>query len=519
MSQIKSGAILSYLSILVTIVVTLLFTPILIKYLGQEEYGLYAMVGSLAAYLSILDMGLGNAIVRYTARNRVIGDLDSEAKMNGFFLILYTVIGILTVVIGIVAYNTAEVAFKNNFSDAEISLVKMMIVIITITFSLSFPLSIFGAIMQAYEKFIVSKIVSIIRTIALPIISLPFLFLGYGALTVVVISSIINILLLIFNVYYCISNLNIKFRFSIIDSDVLKEILGYSFFIFLGIVVDQVNWNTGQIILGIFSNTIAIAVFAIAIQFIRLYLYFSTSISMLLLPKVSMMVANNVSSDELSKIMIKFGRIQFMILSFILCGFILFGHQFIKMWVGEDFAEAYYMVILIMVPITIPLIQNIGLIILQAKNLQKFRSVVLILIAIFNLILSLLLVNNYGGVGIAFSIGISYILGNSIVMNIYYYKKIKLNVLLFWKNIILLSIPIGSSLIGGFFINVFIASDSLLSILLKIFLFSVIYTSILWRFSLNSTEKKMIISILNSMLKIKNRFSNLLNKFKRENIK
>src|SRR5690606_28939862 len=109
---IKVGAILSYLSIIISLVVSLIYTPLVIRYLGQSEYGLYALIGSFSAYFSILDLGLGNTIVRYTARNRAIGNKDEESKLNGFFLILYSIIGVITIILGTILYYRIDSIFS-----------------------------------------------------------------------------------------------------------------------------------------------------------------------------------------------------------------------------------------------------------------------------------------------------------------------------------------------------------------------------------------------------------------------
>ena len=85
MNQRRWGAILSYVNIVATVVVGLLYTPIMLRLLGQSEYGLYSLIGSVVGYLSVLDMGLGNTIVRYTAKNRVDGTEQKEAELNGLF--------------------------------------------------------------------------------------------------------------------------------------------------------------------------------------------------------------------------------------------------------------------------------------------------------------------------------------------------------------------------------------------------------------------------------------------------
>lgn len=499
MNSIKNGALLSYFSLFVTMLVALLYTPIMIRLLGQSEYGLYSLIGSIAAYFSIMDMGLGNAIVRYTARNRVVGDKSAEAKLNGMFFILYSVIGLLTLFIGLILLSKIDAMFGSSLSLIELKKAKIMIIILIINFALSFPLSIFGSIMQAYERFIVIKLLAIIRTVITPLVTLPLLYLGYGSVTMVVITTTINIISLLYSVFYSFKYLNVSFYFGGIDFKLLKEILGYSFFVFLGVIVDQIYWNTDQFILGIVAGTIPVAVYAIAMQFIRIYMQFSTSISSMFLPRVTMMVANKATNSELTEIMTKYGRLQFIVMGYILSGFILFGHPFINIWAGVNYGNAYYIVLLIMIPLAIPLIQNVGISILYAKNLQGFRSIILIFIAILNIIISLPLARNYGGIGAALATAISLMIGNIICMNIYYHRKIGIDIKHFWLNIFLMAIPVFISIFVGSGLNYIIEKNTLLFFTSKILIFSFFFFGFMWFLAFNKYEKNLFRSILNSM--------------------
>ncbi len=498
----KTGAILSYLSILISIVIALLYTPIMIRLLGQAEYGLYSLIGSVAAYFSILDMGLGNAIVRYTARNRVIGDKEIESNQNGMFFMLYSLIGFITILAGVIFYNNIDTIFSSGLTPIELGKAKVMVIILIINFALSFPLSIFGSIMQAHEKFIVIKIVSITRTILVPATTLPILFLGYGSISMVLITTIVNISLLLFNVYYSFKHLHIKMKFRKVNFHFLKEIIGYSFFVFLGVIVDQIYWNTDQFILGIFTGTVPVAIYAIAMQFINLYKQFSTAISGLFLPRASMMIANNATNEELTQSMVKYGRVQYLIMSIILSGFILFGRPFINIWAGAAYESAYFITLIVMIPLTIPLIQNFGISVLYAKNLQGFRSIILIIIATLNILLSIPLAQKYGGIGTATATSLSLVIGNIIIMNIYYHYKIGMNMFVFWKNILIMSMPVLLSLIFGCVVNYLISENSLFALFLKILIYSSVFLGLMWILGLNKYEKGLILSITNRFKKV-----------------
>lgn len=117
-----------------------------------------------------------------------------------------------------------------------------------------------------------------------------------------------------------------------------------------------------------YVSTSAVAIYALGIQFQGIYMGFSSAITSVLLPKVTSMVSNNTDNGELSDLFVKVGRIQFSLLGIIIFGFILFGKEFIILWAGNDYCESYYITLLFLIPLTIPLIQNLGFIILQAKT-------------------------------------------------------------------------------------------------------------------------------------------------------
>lgn len=502
MSQLKAGALLSYLSIFISILIALLYTPFMIRILGQSEYGLYSVIGSLAAYFSVMDMGLGNALVRFTAKNRVDGDKNYESKLNGLFLMLYTIIGLLTVVVGVVVYNNINTLFSTKFTEIELVKAKTMVVILIINFALSFPLSIFSSIIKAYEYFVADKLVSIIRILLSPIIILPIIYIGYGAVSMVVITTVVNILSLLFIAMYCFRKVRVRFYIGKIDKVLLRQIVGYSLFVFLGVIVDQIYWQTDQIILGAVRGTATVAVYAVAMQFIKLYIQFSSSISSLFLPKVSMMVAKKASGRELTDMMIKFGRLQYIIITFIISGFVLFGLPFIEFWAGSNYKNAYYIIVIIMIPLTIPLIQNIGISILYAKNLQGFRSVMLIFMAVINVIISIPLAKYYGGIGVAIVTAITLGLGNILVMNIYYAKKIGLEIIRFWKSLNKLTVVIIVAILSGVLLNMVISLNNIYLLSIKIIVYSLIHISILYKIGFNNYEKDLFNSAKRKVIKL-----------------
>ena len=501
MSQLKMGVMLSYVSLGLHNIIGLLYTPFMLRCMGQSEYGLYSLAASIVAYLTILDFGFGDAVVRYTAKFRAEGKISEQYSLFGMIIICYTFIAFITIIFGTILYYNVDCFFDKTMTLEELNKTRLMMILLTINLALTFIFSIFGSIITAYENFIFQKIVYIVRIVLQPCIMIPLLLWGYKAVSMVVVISTLNIICLLINTYYCIYKLNIKVYFSNFNWLLLKEIGSYTFYTFIAFIVYRISWNSGQFVLGALVGTSAIAVYAVAMQLKDFYSNASTAISSVFLPKVTAMITQKISNEEISNLFIRVGRIQYIIMAFILSGFILFGKEFINIWAGKDYEEAYTITLIIMIPLIVPLVQNIGITILQAKNQLKFRSLLYIIVAIIGIALSILLAKKYSGIGCAIGTSISLILGNVIVINIYYWKKIKIDIPRFWKEISQISIPIISITIIYLVIkNNIIYSNSII-LIAEILSFAIFYLVFIWKFGMNIYEKELFITFLKGLRK------------------
>lgn len=491
-NQRKIGAILSYLVIILNMLVGIAYTPFLIRMLGQSEYGLYSIIHTVISYLTVMDMGFGNVIIIYTSRYINQGDKEKQDKLHGMFFVIYCIIGVLAAIIGLTLYFNVNLLFQNSMTDTEISRAKIMMLILTLNLAITFPLSIFSNVIVAHEKFIISKTIKIIQIMLQPMMMIPLLLIGYKAIAMVVVLTIANIFCLLLNAIICTKKLDVKLKFKGFDFKLLKEIFAYSFFIFLNQIIDKANWSLDQFILGSISGTVATAIYAIAGQLNNMYMNFSTAISGVMLPKVTKMEDNKASNEEFSEIFIKTGRLQYILMALIITGFVLFGQAFINIWAGPDYSTAYVIGCILMIPLTIPLIQNIGLSILQAKNLYKYRTMIFAGIAILNIAVSIPLTKLYGGIGAAMGTALSLILGQGIILNIYYYKKVGINIIKFWKNILKMSVPVIITMCIGFILNKVIVSNTVIMLGIKILIYIAVYCLLMWKFAMNEYEKELI---------------------------
>lgn len=494
MSQLKAGAVLNYVVIILNIGVGLLYTPYMLRMLGQNEYGLYSLVASVISYLTILDLGLGNAVVRYTAKFRTEGKLQEQYEMFGMFLCLYACIGFLAMLVGGVLFHSFDEWFGHSMTMDELEKARLMILFLIFNVAFTFPMSIFGSILLAYERFVFPKVLQIVRILLNLVVMIVLLNMGFKAVAMVVVQTIFNILTLVIHFFYCKYKLGIQLHFRRFRWDLLKEISVYSFWIFLSVIMDRIYWNTGQFVLGMYGGTAAIAVFAVAIQLSVLYMSFSTSISGVFLPKVTAMVASQSDQKEISDLFIRTGRIQYIVMAFILSGFVVFGRPFIRLWAGDGYEDAYWMAVLFFITLTIPMIQNLGITILQARNRMKFRSLLYLVIAFVSLYFQFVLAKQYGGLGCAIAISAALLIGQGLIMNVYYHRRQGLDLILFWKEIGRMSVIPFILGVSAFWLLRDAVWENWFQLGLGIGIYTLVYLPLFFHYSMNQTERNLFLT-------------------------
>lgn len=490
--QRKIGVILSYISIVASTVIQLLYTPFLIKMLGQSEYGLYSLISSIIGYLTVLDLGFGNAIIVYTAKYRAKKEYQKEQKLHGMFLLIFGIIGAVAGLLGLVLFFNVPTLFGNTMTSYELEKAKVMMLILSFNLAITFPFSIYSSVISAYEKFTFQKLMSILNTLLKPLFMIPLLFLGYKSIAMTVVITIINIAVMLSNYFYCRRKLQLKIKFQGFDKKLFLEIFSYSFFIFLGVLVDKANWSIDQFVLGTVSGTIAVSVYSVASQLNTLFVNLSTAVSSVMLPKMSKMVAEKSSPQQLTAEFTKVGRIQYFIIFLMASGLVLFGKEFIIWWVGKDFVVSYYVALILIIPVCFPLVQNLGLSIMQAMNKYKFKSISTFCMAIFNVLISIMLAKKFGAIGSAIGTAISLIICNIILINIYYAKVIKLNIMEFWKNILSMTIRFLIPVILILGIMKLFSCSGIIGVVLYGSIYTVLYIFNAYFLVMNSYEKEII---------------------------
>lgn len=497
--QLKAGVILSYLSTALSIVIQLVYMPVMIRLLGQSEYGLYSLVSGVVSYLSLFSLGFSSSYLRFFSRFRQKNDQDGLASLNGMFFSLFCVLAAAALVCGIVLSFFPRQIFGAKLSAAELHEARVLMVILVINIAISLMGSVFSSIVSAYEQFVFQRIVALGSTILNPFVCLPLLLMGYGSVMLVVVSLCFTVTRLALNVWFCFCKLHIPFSFHGFQFSLLWEMGAFSFFILLNLIIDQINWNVDKLILGHTNGTNEVAVYGVASQVNNLIMTFSTTISSVFCPRINRIAADDTVDHgrEFALLMARIGRIQWMVLGLVTMGFVVFGKYFIvNIYAGRGYENAYPAALLLVLPALTPLIQNAGIEIQRAENRHQFRSIVYFVMAIANVGISIPLAMRFGAVGAAMGTAVSLVLANGIVMNVFYHRVLKINMIYFWREIGKTLPGLLAPAILGAAIMRCISFDGLLPYAGWIALFTGVYCLSVYCFSCNKQERALVAGLV-----------------------
>ena len=491
-NQLRSGVVLSYLNLALSSLIPFFYTPIMLRLLGDAEYGLFSLSNSVIGYLSLLSFGFGGTIVRYITLYRAKGEKKKVENTFSFFLIVFGIIAALVMAGGVILSFSVDSIFHQGLTEAEISKMRVLMLIMSFNTALSLIISVFSSIIMSYERYVFRKLVDMIATVAAPLSNLIMLYLGFASVGMALANTIIQFVMLPLNMIYCFRVLKVRPRYGRLGGNSIKEMIGFSAFTFLGTVVDMLFWATDKVILGMLTSTVVVAIYNIGSTFNNMIVNLSSAMSNILAPKVTTMVAKESSKEELTALFIKVGRLQFIIVSLAISRFAVFGHEFILLWAGDTYSDSYYIALLTLIPLCVPLIQNTGLAIVMAQNKHRFRSVVYLIIAIVNVISTYILVPYMGAIGAALCSAVSYVIGQGFIMNVYYYKVIGINIGLFWKNILRMAITPLIMVIAGFLIKRLISFGNWPMFFVGVIVYSLLFMVLMWVISMNPYEKEML---------------------------
>jgi|GEM_PF-802385 O-antigen/teichoic acid export membrane protein len=438
-SSIKIGIILTYVRLAIYLLLALFYPPYLLQMVGKVDNGLYQFSVAAISFVLLASFGIENTFVRFSVIAKEKDGDSGQAKINGFYLFLFGIIGIIELLIGVII----AFLFKTNVfvikeaTDGTSDKVFWLLLITALSFSSDFFLSIFSWYTYLKSRFAFMQISLLITHVVTIGLSFAVLFFGGGIIWVAIVSAIAQFLFDIVNAVYCFVALKMKISFPDRQefSKTFKEVVVFSFFIFLTVVVSQINANLGKTVLESAGDNSMVTVYSYGIQFYSYEALISVAISDSFTPRVNELAIQK-KDQEVSSLFLLSSKLQMVVLLFIVGCFAACGLDFISVWLAksdltsENLKQIFFLGLGFLLLWAIPLSETVGLEIQKANNKHKFLAVFNLFAALASVVITvisvLFLPYDFKVYGPLIGMVVAVVLGMVVVSNIYYKKALKL---------------------------------------------------------------------------------------------
>lgn len=497
----RAGALVSYVYMVAQIVVQLIYVPLLLSGIGQEEYGLYQLVGSIMSYVISVNSILAAGVSRYYCMYRSEGDARMAANTLAIAKRLYWAASAIALVIVGCLIPVVQVVYKGSFTPAQLNECSAMLAVLGLNTVVTMNNTINIAAITAEERFVFLKGSQLVTLVVQPVLVILLVRVMPNAFMVTLVVLAMNALCALIQRIYAQSFLKVQCTYYGWDKSLVKGLLGFSVSIVLVVIADQIFWKADQLIIGYISGAALVAVYAVGSQIYMAYMNVGTVVSSVFFPRVSELYHGEHDIAKVSELYARVGRITFMICSAVLGAFIVVGPDFIRMWAGDSYSDAYLVAVFVMIPLTVDLVQNLANTIMQVADKYLFRGIVLLVLAIINIATTIALVAVLGIVGAALSTGAALLIGNGVFVNWYLSRHLGVDVKGFWQEIgqLVPSFLIAMVVCAAIYWFLPIPHQNWLCLVLAVLLYELILFGLLWTFGMNDSEKGLVLNILHKV--------------------
>lgn len=393
------GVVTSYAFLFVNGLTLFVLTPLLLRFLGQEGFGLWTAYMSVAGYLGLLNFGLGVAATKYTAAYQAEGRREElNEVINGVFW-LFALIGVALIAVTVAFSPLAPKLF--HASPPIVRAGQVAFAVLGVAVALRLTANVFGSVVYGVERVDAYKALAGLQVVLYVGLCALFLYLGWGIVGVSAALLVSNAVLLVAYRWFLWKSIPwIHIKPKLVDRAVLKSILPYSLRSFWLSLTARIINQTDVLVIGAFMGPKAITSYALAYTLIFSVGYASSAMAEVVFPRFARMYAEG-HEDRLRTEYLRVARLGGAIGMVATVSLALTGESFISFWVGpENFVGnkvfSVFLVFLMLGAVATPA----GLV-LQAAGQNKQFAISETMNAVLNLGLSVILVRTLGTFGVA----------------------------------------------------------------------------------------------------------------------
>lgn len=429
-SYLLRATIANWIVTLLTIAYAFVITPILLRVLDKDLYGVWSFLNGLLDYSNLLYLGLGAAFIKYLAQYRAARQEEAANRLASVVLVLYSAIGLLCLVLcgalapaipGLLAEPLAP-------ADARATVIAFMLLGSRLLFA--FVSTVYSGVLVAEERVRTLATINIVVILA-RFIAVPVLIVDAGAplIMLALITGVISVCqaaVLAVTVARTITGLRIRpVRPTLAE---LRLLYGFGFRSFF---IDLSAWlinYTDIIVIGLLIGAVGVAEYAVPLQLVAYGRVVVQGTMSALLPRLS---AYQTLGDRplLAAAYPLVTRITNYIAAFVALNILSLGLAFLRLWVGPAFSDSAgpILVLLTLASFCQAVSTQAAVPFYQAMHALRVPVVVLLIEAGVNLGLSLWLARPFGVTGVAAATLIPALLITSVVLPVHLCRELQVS--------------------------------------------------------------------------------------------
>jgi O-antigen/teichoic acid export membrane protein len=251
-----------YLAIGIDAMLGLVLLPFNVHHLGQSAYGLWMLTASMTTYFSVLDLGFGGSIVKFVAHYRAKRDVRGLNEIASTLFGIFSVVGVISYLVFLtLAFNVRHVV---NITPDQESTARSLMLVIGIYVSLGFPFSIFGGIINGFQRYDLNNLVGICSSLVVAILNVTMLWSGATLVQLVITTTTVRILTYFvyrLNAYQVFPALSVRPSFFLWSR--VRELTGFSVYVAIIDWSNKLNYSIDAIVIGAFLSTAAVALWTV----------------------------------------------------------------------------------------------------------------------------------------------------------------------------------------------------------------------------------------------------------------
>ena len=391
--NIKIGALLTYVMLIVSICVHVFYTPFFLRKVGDVNFGIFSFVASITSWFTVGVYALNDSFTRFSTIERK--EYNSNGRTNTIYLKMLVFLATIIIIISAIIFvllKTGVIAL-NKYTPAEKDIILILYVLSSLQIVAVTIFTIFKLYIEYESKFIVVKSAMLIHSILNVLACVLALVVGKGIIVISTIHLLTNSTLLCFFCVYAIKKQHMTFaRVKIQDNITLvSAIVSFSSFLLLSTIVTEVDYSVDKTILGFFAGAEFVTLYQLGMSFNTYFNELATAINSVFIPKINKYVVNH-DNKGVDYIFLNMSLLQNIIVFLVIGEFIVCGKDFITWWVGPEKIGVYWIALVLLLLSSYPCVSYSTVTIKRAMNKHRIPSVVRVIVAITNVLLSILLI-------------------------------------------------------------------------------------------------------------------------------